>query len=168
MSIAIRIDLSGNPEILAVLDQLLLQGATKKGLFDEMGNALVAQTQLRFRDQVGPDGVAWPRSARAATQGGRTLSDKGILRQSVNTHVIAGDNISVGSNLVYAAAQQFGATIYPRHAKRLSFKVGGKRVFAKKVTLPARPFIGINAADEADISDTVIGYLDALVRRLAP
>lgn len=42
---------------------------------------------------------------------------------------------------VYAPVHQFGATIRPKNAKRLSWvNSSGRRVWAKKVEIPARPF----------------------------
>lgn len=42
---------------------------------------------------------------------------------------------------IYAPVHQFGATIKPQSAKRLSWvNSGGRRVFAKQVVIPPRPF----------------------------
>lgn len=48
----------------------------------------------------------------------------------------------VGSGLKYADVHEFGATIKPKTAKLLSWLgIDGKRIFAKSVTIPARPFM---------------------------
>jgi len=47
----------------------------------------------------------------------------------------------VGVNAIYGAVHQFGATIRPKSGKSLVFRLGGKTVFARKVTIPARPFL---------------------------
>lgn len=43
--------------------------------------------------------------------------------------------------LRYALAHEFGVTIYPKKAKVLRFVIDGKEIFAKKVKIPARPYV---------------------------
>ncbi len=47
----------------------------------------------------------------------------------------------VGSNLKYARIHELGGVIRPKNFKYLHFFVKGKEVFAKKVTIPKRPYI---------------------------
>lgn len=49
--------------------------------------------------------------------------------------------VTVGTDVEYAAAQEFGAVITPKSAKALHFQVGGKDVFAQVVHLPAHPYL---------------------------
>lgn len=55
----------------------------------------------------------------------------------------------------FARVHQFGATITPKKAKMLAFKVRGKFVFAKKVVIPARPFFKMDADLERSIEDII-------------
>lgn len=64
----------------------------------------------------------------------------GTLRRSIITDVNP-NRAKIGTNLDYARIQEFGGTIRPKKKKMLAFKIGGKWVFAKKVTLPARPYL---------------------------
>jgi len=65
---------------------------------------------------------------------------------------------------IYARIQEFGGTIRPRKAKLLHFFVDGKEIFAKKVTLPARPYLKPAIDDNkpeiikamADVAETYI------------
>ena len=41
----------------------------------------------------------------------------------------------------YALIHELGGKIVPVKAKMLSFEIGGKRVFAKEVNIPARPYL---------------------------
>lgn len=69
----------------------------------------------------------------------------GTLRRSIESDVDRQYNSLVGvlfSNVVYAATQEEGRTIVPRVKDWLRFQVGGQYVFAKKVIIPARPFLG--------------------------
>jgi len=47
----------------------------------------------------------------------------------------------VGTNVVYAPVHEFGATIRAKRAKYLRFKVQGRFVSVKEVTIPKRPFM---------------------------
>ncbi len=60
-----------------------------------------------------------------------------IVKESTPTYALVG---SVG--IIYAAVHEFGATIYPKRAKMLSW-IGedGERIFAKRVRIPARPYL---------------------------
>lgn len=88
----------------------------------------------------------------------RPLVGDGTLMNQIHYHVTS-DLLLVGSNLEYAATHQFGATIKPKNKKMLSWKIGGVSVFAKKVVIPARPFLGISIADEAELQNIVANHL---------
>jgi phage gpG-like protein len=47
----------------------------------------------------------------------------------------------VGSNLKYARIHELGGVIRPKNFKFLHFVVNGQEIFAKKVTIPKRPYI---------------------------
>lgn len=107
-----------------------------------------SSTRMRFRTQIGPDGVAWKKGRKKS---GRTLTKGGHLSGSISSRASSSE-ATWGVNRVYAAIHQFGGVIKPRTKKALRFKVaGGGFVTAKQVTMPARPFIGISAADRGDI-----------------
>ncbi len=100
---------------------------------DQIGSHLAAATIRRFQIETAPDGKPWQKSLRALADGGQTLTDKGHLRRSI-THRVAADgrSVDVGSNLVYAAIHQFG----------------GQAGRGRSVTLPARPYLGIDGRSE--------------------
>lgn len=127
-------------------------------LMDRIGAALVASTQLRFEDQRSPAGVAWLRSRRAASVGGQTLVDSGRLRASI-THRPARDRVEVGTNVIYAATHQFGAAIAAKTPKGLRFRIGNAWVTKREVTIPARPFLGLDAGDREEIPAITTAWL---------
>lgn len=47
----------------------------------------------------------------------------------------------VGTNLIYAAIQEFGGEIYPKNSPYLIFQVDGEWVYATKVRIPAHPYL---------------------------
>jgi hypothetical protein len=71
----------------------------------------------------------------------------GNLRRSIHAAVVAIMAASaegqIGTNLEYAAAQEYGATIVPVNAKMLHWvdPVSGEDIFARQVTLPPRPYM---------------------------
>lgn len=69
----------------------------------------------------------------------------GTLRRSIHSETTEKSGtrvvVQVGTDLEYAAMQEFGGEIVPKNAKRLVFEVDGKKVFAKKVTIPAHPYL---------------------------
>lgn len=65
----------------------------------------------------------------------------GRLARSFEIQPLSTTSYEVSSGLVYAPVHEFGATIRPRRARALRFFVGGQLVFARKVTIPARPYV---------------------------
>lgn len=47
----------------------------------------------------------------------------------------------IGTNAVQARIHEFGGVITPKRAKFLHFFVDGDEVFAKRVVIPARPWL---------------------------
>jgi hypothetical protein len=65
--------------------------------------------------------------------------------QSESKVIDSGDGFTVGTNVNYMVAWEFGFTrkqyvIEAKNAKALAFEIGGKTVFAKRVTIPAKTF----------------------------
>lgn len=127
-------------------------------VLDTLGAALAAETQDTFEREAGPDDTPWPQSLRAKLSGGQTLIDSGRLVQSIS-HQVAPDrtSVAVGTNVEYGAVHQFGHVIKPVTAQALRFvTAAGDTVFAKSVTIPARPFLGIGSRADAAI-ESVLG-----------
>lgn len=153
-----------------------------------VANYLENATRERFASTQAPDGSTWKPSIRAlnhATMGGspQTLNDTGRLKNSMAS-IVNGASFQFGTNSEYAAIHQFGGTINhgSRTAKvwRKYGKDGVKPKFVKQndrnkiakntietehsigsysVTMPARPFLGINTEDEREIEEIAIDWL---------
>lgn len=131
----------------------------KQALMESVGDALVSGTLKRFSDQEDPQGKKWEPSARAAEEGGETLTDTAALRKSID-YAATSEKVMVGSNLPYARIHQKGGTIKPKKAKKLVFKGrGGKKVAVDEVTIPARPYLGVSADDMKDVRETISDFL---------
>lgn len=137
MASGITVDLDdslGKAKIRA-LEQAL---ANPRPLYATLGRVLVNRIRMCFRLGIDPWGTPWlPLKIRK----GQPLRDTGRLQRSVS-FTATDDGVSVGTNLRQAALQQFGGTIVPVKAKRLVFRgPAGTVIFAKKVVVPARPFM---------------------------
>lgn len=135
----VRIDVTGLDSVLAALGRLA--NPPMREAFDEIGQYLVSEITQLFRAGTAPDGTPWKPSLRAQAQGGKTLVDRGHLRDSY-THAAAAAELVVGTNDKRARIHQYGGEIRPRGAKALHFVLpGGRHVVTQKVTMPARPML---------------------------
>lgn len=151
-------------EVKAAFARVSRAGRDMTALMDEVGAALVLSTQRRFETESAPGGSPWPPSIRARVEGGQTLTDQGRLRDSI-THRAGPENVEVGTNVVYAAIHQFGGTISAKAGGYLKFPLpGGGFVQTASVEIPARPFLGVDAADRAEIRALAGDYLRAAWR----
>lgn len=123
-------------------------GLRRMGGTDELtaaiGEQLVSSAIERFEDGKGPEGEAWKPSRRAEAKGGQTLLDKGRLRSSI-VYEATPQRVVVGTNVVYAAIHQFG----------------GQAGRGRKVSIPARPYLGISEEDIAEIRATMTDFVAA-------
>ena len=150
--------LEGSEKALGKVADAAARVAKPAPLYDLIGAMLVTSTQHRFHRQAGPDGNPWPKSIRAQMQGGRTLFDSGRLEGSI-THEASDRGLAVGTNVLYAAIHQFGGTIRAKDGGMLHFTIGGADIFTREVNMPARPFLGLDAEDEAAIEDIASDYI---------
>ena len=110
---------------------------------NEIGEVLLNSTRERFRSRKAPDGTPWaPLSeayaARKPKNRGMILVLEGQLMKTLNYEADR-DGLLFGSPEVYAGTHQFGRA---------------------ESNIPARPFLGLTAEDEAAIADILADYLD--------
>ena len=154
-------------------------------LMPRLGEYLQASTQKRFKSQTAPDGTAWaplqPRYARRKKYAkDKILTLRGYLRSGIHYQVTGDAEVQVGSNTKYAAIHQFGGAIekparqatvrYRSEAGRVLF--AGKKhqgaterqvtIPAHQVNMPARPYLGISAADDAEIRAIILDWVSSL------
>lgn len=142
-------------EVTELLAQLKERTQNTKPAMEAVGRYLLYRIQMGFRTSRDPWGEAWkPPKFRF----GQPLRDTGRLRNSIS-YQAADEEVTVGTNLKYAAVHQFGAVITPKNKKRLVFEVRGIKIFARKVTIPARPFMPIGKplpeSWEQGVKDTI-------------
>lgn len=102
--------------------------------------AIRAAVQAAMKEQMG--------ALRGAIADGKLSGQvlharSGRLRESVRDETGSDGDVVTGSvwtDLIYAPVHEFGAVIYPKHARLLRFEVDGEKVFARRVRIPARPY----------------------------
>ena len=75
-----------------------------------IGEHLLTKARLGFKEQTSPKGEKWAPSKRAQEQGGQTLVDTAILKNSI-TYALTGQGLQFGPDATvsaYAAIHQFG------------------------------------------------------------
>jgi phage gpG-like protein len=125
-------------------------------MLQAVGEKVVEITRKAFTDPEYRQ-ATWP-PLRDGSES--TLTKTGALFESIGIIDLGGTSVTVGirpisrgkgnaAANVYAAVHQFGATITPKSKKVLVFTApDGTKVFAKKVTIPARPFFPVTDSGE--------------------
>lgn len=120
----------------------------RRALLDLIGGTVESQTRRRIEgDKEDPEGNAWaPWSERYAAKrhGGHSLLEgEGILLGSMGYAVaLAGDQVEIGSNMIYAATHQFGDD---------------------ERNIPARPYLGLSSDDEAELDEVIEGFMQRVL-----
>ena len=131
-------------------------------VMEQIGEYMVMSTKERFKKGTSPEGAKWaPKSPTTLARYGARKSNRidprplfgpsGMLSSQI-FHDAGPNQLEVGSNLIYAAVQQFGA---------------GKGQFGNMTNgspipwgnIPARPFFGISREDETNILALMADFL---------
>lgn len=153
MSAALQISVT-SPELEGLearIRRLAAGLADTRPLLEALGAELETQARKRIADSgPAPDSSPWPEwsDAYAATRhsGHKLLSSQGHLLDSVQS-LVGADFVETGSNLIYAAIQQFGGTgdMAPGPA-----------------AIPAREWLGVSARDAGDLDALLDEHFNAL------
>lgn len=157
-------------------------------LLSDIGEYLVRSTRERAKTESAPDGTPW----KALSPRYKKFKDKkrpGVPELKFDFHMLGdqftyqvdGDELAVGTNARYGAIHQFGGDIdIAARSQKATFSLNkktGQSRFAKrsranfeqwvtmpayKITIPARPWLGISPADETEITAIVQDHLDGL------
>lgn len=186
--IVIQGSTTGMEPLQAALQRMKTLGERPRAIWDAIGQYGESSTRARFKSQTGPDGQKWKPSKRAQKTGGQTLVLKAHLLRSIS-YKATNAGAQWGSNRVYAAIHQFGGQIQKlafSSTLRLRTGKGGAllrqkdhahlAVFAKAthknavqrrytvgahtINMPARPYLGVNAADGIEILQIAADAVD--------
>jgi len=145
MSVGIQVRAKG---VSAIQRRLLsLPGIDFRAeLLESVGALVESQTRQRIaEDKASPDGEAWAtwseRYAKTRHGGHSLLQGEGDLLDSIQ-YLVNGDELEVGSNLVYAGTQQYGD---------------------EERGIPAREFLGLSVEDEEEVDDLLQEFIDQVL-----
>jgi phage virion morphogenesis protein len=161
-------------EMMALFARLEERLKDTTPLMQRIGRALHSSTKTRFQTQTAPDGSRWKPSRRAIREGGQTLVKTSRLRNSITWSADA-TRALIGTNVQYAAIHQTGGTVgiparvmpHGKKGRYISRSAAGQaegsvRISfssARKVEMPARPFLGVSREDWEHIANIVREYL---------
>ncbi|MCH4295579.1 phage virion morphogenesis protein [Shewanella sp. 3B26] len=145
----IEISTEGFEAAAAKLAAIAAKGEKLGPLMNDIGEMLLFSHQERNAQGIAPDGTPWA-PLSAATQALKPRHQTTPLRLNdilLNQLAYQADDqgLELGSNMVYAAMQQFGGTTSPKSM------IPGKEI-------PARPFLGLSDEDEASVLEMVAGH----------
>lgn len=148
-----RVDLMNFPHIAALLSHKLPMAVVMRNI----GEELKYQIDKRFEGEHGPGGEKWVPSYRVKMgAGGKgTLEHHGDYRNSYDYEASANETV-LGSGYKWANTHHYGATIKPKDAPYLRFKMPNNNWVRKKsVTIPARPVLGFDDQSERLVKGAV-------------
>ncbi len=171
MSISLVADFTQTRNLAGLLRQAGRVLADPAPLLTDIGNALVQSARERFDSQTDPSGRKWtplaPETKLSRMGGTRRVFTKrmkfrkgaaekmarltilfqqGHLRNSI-TRRVSRSGVEIGTNRVYAAIHQFG----------------GKAGRGQAITIPARAYLGLSAADEGRVEALIQSYLRSVM-----
>lgn len=150
MNTTIEVD---DAAVRLAFNRMLAAGQNPRAYLGAIGDALKNSTKLRFVAGKAPDGTRWaPLSAvtiarRRKGKGGgsaQPLRDTGRLMNSITFYQRDRDSVIVGTDVIYAAMQHFGA-------KQGSFGRTKRNGPIPWGDVPARPFFGLSSDDREEI-----------------
>lgn len=140
--------------VQARLNKLQASAADMRPAYSAIGKTLIDRIRLGFRGTRSPWGGQW---APLRSRSGQALRNTGRMLRSIVDRV-DGQGVTVGTNLrvpggsaSLPAVHQYGATIVPRTAQFLTFRINGRFVAVKQVTIPARPFMPLRKGGQLDL-----------------
>lgn len=148
-------------EALAYLGQLQARLADLTPVMQDLGEYGVESTKRRFATGTAPDGTPWAanslttlarygglfKGAKKAMAGKRPLIGETRRLSTEILSLATASSVTVGSPLVYAGVQQFGAA---------KGSLGPRSPWGD---IPARPYLGLSATDRGNVLAIVREYL---------
>ncbi|MGE4496315.1 MAG: phage virion morphogenesis protein [Deferribacterales bacterium] len=163
-------------ELEDLFKDLLAKIANPKPALRDIGEALVSSTVERLYDGVTPEGK---KQTPVKNRPGETpLLDSTDYSRGFK-YAVGKDWVVVGTNKPQARLLHKGGVLEPKvikskvgkdgKRKPLAFTIGGKKVFAHSVkipavTIPARPHIGISEDDKEEIAYLIRLYLSGAAK----
>jgi phage virion morphogenesis (putative tail completion) protein len=149
--IHVTLEAEGLTQAMAALNSLGDPRRVGEGLA-QIGGLIESQTRRRFDERTSPDGEAWSPwsdTYRLSRRHGQSLLvASGAFRDSVAWD-LSGDELRVGSNMVFAGLHQDGGTgdMAPGPA-----------------AVPARPWLGVSDDNAAEIEQALADWIEGTLQ----
>lgn len=127
-------------EVKALLTRLRERVEDLTPVMNTIGQIVRTSVGKNFEAGGRPD--RWQPSQRATREVGLTLVDSARLKNSINAKATS-KQVAIGTNVIYGAIHQ----------------LGGKAGRGKKVSIPARPFLAVQAEDWTEINKVIGDHL---------
>ena len=136
------------------LEGLVARIEDAKPAMQSIGEILISDTLAAF------DAGGLPEPWQPIVGGGKPLQGSGRLRGSYDLETTPNSaTVTWGSGLIYAAVQQFGATIKAKNVPHLKFRIGNRWASKKQVTIPARRYLRFRDPAVEKINELLGQYL---------
>lgn len=141
----ISIEGSGIREIDRYLEHVSATLSDLSPIHRHIGNIIQNAIEESFENEASPSGKSWKPSLKKE---GKTLTDSGTLSSSFTVDASSSE-VSVGTNLVYAAIHQWG----------------GKAGRNRSSNIPARPFLPITDSRDLEgrVKSEILEYLSGKI-----
>lgn len=107
--------------------------------FNRLGKAATGEAARRV---VGAGARVIQDAARANVRAKLNRRSSGRLEADITTEFENDYEATVGPRtVVYARIHEYGGVITPKRARVLAFEIDGKKVFTRRVVIPARPYM---------------------------
>ncbi len=169
----ITIKVDGADAVRKKLQEVAGKVANLSPIMKAIGDRVTEQTNRRFEaGGPAPDGTPWkpPKKPNPKRRGTLRVTDQ--LRDSIHFQMIGNNAVAIGTNKVYGPIHQFGGTInqgarselFTRNRKDGRFAKGtasgrGFTFKERTINIPARPFLGLNAANSNEIIGLINEYI---------
>lgn len=159
LSIGIQIDDQGVQGMLSLL-QDRIKGMTPA--FKNIGEYMIRERETLFRDEHAPDGTPWAPLAESTKYSifrQKKRSKKASLRAITNKKILTQDHhlrrtvYTAGSEQVVVGPDKTSQAYAAIH------QFGGKAGRGRKVTIPARPHLGVNAENKKEFIEIIRDHL---------
>ena len=129
-----------------------VQAALKAATGDALKRAAMAGGQvIEANAKINVNRTFSSKSTGGAGLGG---SIQTRVSKSTDTHA----EVEVGPTVIYGRIQELGGIVLPVHAKMLSWVDNGVRIFAKRVQIPARPYLRPAVDEHENDINKAVGY----------
>ena len=137
-----------------------IENAPTGELMEGVGRLVQEQTRRRIeQEKTSPAGAAW----KPNWKGSSILYDSGALARSID-YAASADSVEVGTGIIYGRIHQEGGTIVPKSAKALAFRMGNRFIQTQRVTMPARPYLGLSSENQQDVVEAAEDWLTRLIQ----